>query len=76
MSDLTGKYALVTGAGRGIGAAIAKKLGDAGARVIVNDLDADVAEEVAASLPGAIAVPADLTVNPSFSSCKNGAVHT
>lgn len=61
MSSLTGKFALVTGAGRGIGAATAKKLSGAGARVIVNDLDADVAEEVAASLPGAIAAPADLT---------------
>ncbi len=61
MSSLTGKFALVTGAGRGIGAATAKKLSGAGARVIVNDLDADVAEEVAANLPGAIAAPADLT---------------
>lgn len=52
---------MVTGAGRGIGAATAKKLSDAGAKVVVNDLDADVAEEVAASLPGAIAAPADLT---------------
>ena len=61
MSNLAGKFALVTGAGRGIGAATAKKLSDAGALVIVNDLDADVAEEVAARLPGAVAAPADLT---------------
>ena len=32
----------MTGAGRGIGAATARKLSDAGVKVIVNDLDADV----------------------------------
>ncbi|RPG24066.1 MAG: SDR family NAD(P)-dependent oxidoreductase, partial [Gammaproteobacteria bacterium TMED92] len=61
MSNLQGQFALVTGAGRGIGAATAKKLTAAGARVVVNDLDADVAEDVAASLPGAVAYPAALT---------------
>ena len=58
---MQGKYALVTGAGRGIGAATAKKLSCCGARVLVNDLDAEVAQQVADALPGAVAYPADLT---------------
>ena len=42
---LDGKVALITGSGRGIGRAIALKQASEGARIVVNDLDADPAQE-------------------------------
>lgn len=45
MGKLDGKVALVTGAGRGIGHAIAVKLASEGARLVINDLDDEPAQE-------------------------------
>ena len=53
MSKLQGKVALVSGSGRGIGLAIAKKLAGEGASVVVNDLDAEPAEAAVAAIRAA-----------------------
>jgi 3-hydroxybutyrate dehydrogenase len=57
--DLTGRLALVTGGGRGIGAAIARRLASDGARVVVTGRSAAEIEGVAAEI-GGIALRADL----------------
>ena len=54
--DLTGKVALVTGASKGIGAAIARTLADNGASVMLSSRKITGLEEAAASMPGETAV--------------------
>jgi 3-oxoacyl-[acyl-carrier protein] reductase len=51
--DLTGKTALVTGASRGIGEAIARRLGETGAHVLCAARSADAVERVAAEITAA-----------------------
>jgi 2-hydroxycyclohexanecarboxyl-CoA dehydrogenase len=61
MGRLDDKIAIVTGAGQGIGRAIAGKLTAEGAAVVVADLDEAKANQTAAGLAGAVAVRADVT---------------
>jgi 3-oxoacyl-[acyl-carrier protein] reductase len=56
MAVLEGKAAIVTGSARGIGRATAELLAEHGARVLISDVDADLAEQVAAEIPGDTAV--------------------
>ena len=80
MSKLTGKVAIVTGASKGIGAAIAKRLAAAGASVVVNYASSrEGADRVVAEIVGkggkAIAVEADVSkaaaVQRLFDQTKN-----
>ena len=63
--DLSGEVAIVTGAGAGIGRAIAERLAEAGAAVAVSDLDGGAAQDVAAAIARAggtaVATACDVT---------------
>lgn len=65
MQLLENKTAIVTGSGRGIGAATAKLLAAHGANVVVTDIDPNPAEETVAAIRAAggsaVAVPVDVT---------------
>jgi 3-oxoacyl-[acyl-carrier protein] reductase len=62
---LEDQVAIITGSGRGIGAATGKLFAEHGAKVVVSDRDAEPAEEVVAAITkaggDAIAVPGDIT---------------
>ncbi len=59
--ELNDQIALVTGAGRGIGQAIADKLAENGARVVYTDVDYDTAEASASRWPQCAATEMDVT---------------
>jgi 3-oxoacyl-[acyl-carrier protein] reductase len=75
---LAGRAAFVTGAGQGLGAAIARGLAEAGARVVLADIDAHGAESAAAGLRAAgadcIAMELDVRSEAAFSRCFEAAV--
>jgi 3-oxoacyl-[acyl-carrier protein] reductase len=62
MGVLDGKVAIVTGSARGIGRATAELLSEHGAKVVINDLDGDVAQQTASEIAGETTVfSGDLT---------------
>lgn len=75
--DLTGKVALVTGASRGIGAAIARAFSAAGASVVITARNADALRALASELGGparALAVPADVSEQGAMARVVDAAV--
>ncbi|MGB4247041.1 MAG: SDR family oxidoreductase [Pseudohongiellaceae bacterium] len=63
--NLTGKVALITGSTKGIGLAIARRMAQAGARVVISSRNQDICDEVAASInaEGGVAVAIACNIN-------------
>lgn len=69
---IEGRGVVVTGAGRGIGRALAMRMAAEGARVVVNDLDADTARAVAGEV-GGTALPGDVATAEGVRALVDGA---
>jgi len=77
--NLSNRVAIVTGSGRGIGRAIALKLAEAGATVVVNDIDKiaeEVAQEIRAMKQQSQAVIADVSSAPDVAKLAESAIAT
>ena len=72
--NLNGRSALITGSARGIGLGTAAALARRGMRVAMLDVDADALERAAADVPGAIALPADVTDRDGLAAAVDAAV--
>jgi len=73
MADLTGRVAIVTGGGTGIGRAICVRLARDGAKVVVTDLSREAAEEtlgrIKSHAPHSTALKMDVTSEEEIASC-------
>ncbi len=78
MNRFEGKVAVITGSGRGIGAACAARLAAEGAAVVISDMDPKTTEETAAKIAGdggkAKGIAADVTQRESVEDLVKGAV--
>lgn len=72
--SIDGRSVLVTGAARGIGAEVSRRLAARGARVALVDLDATAVEAVASQCPGSVALVADVTDTEALQAAVQGAV--
>ncbi|ODT58293.1 MULTISPECIES: SDR family oxidoreductase [Paracoccus] len=70
--DLTGRRALITGSSQGIGLALARGLAQAGAQVVLNGRDAGRLAEAVAQIPGAVALPFDVTDHAAARAAVDG----
>ena len=64
---MAGKTAIITGAAQGLGEALARRLSDEGAKVVVADINFEAAQKTASSLKEAVAVKVDVT---SYEECR------
>lgn len=71
---LKDKVAVITGAGRGLGEAVARAYAAEGAKVIVSDIDAAAAQRVATSLPGASSFTCDVRVPAQVEALVDAAI--
>lgn len=76
--DLTGRVAVITGSSKGIGRAIAERLAEHGARVVISSRKAGPCEEVAAAInvrhpDSAIAIPANISSKDDLRRLTDGA---
>ncbi len=70
--DLTGRTALVTGSTQGIGLAIAARLAEAGARVVVNGRTQERVDEAVAQIEGdVVGVAADVATDDGVTTCSS-----
>jgi 3-oxoacyl-[acyl-carrier protein] reductase len=80
MGLLQDKVAIITGSGRGIGAAAARLFAQHGAKVVVTDIDAAPAQETVAAIQAAggqaLAVPADVTTDGGIEELIGQTVNT
>lgn len=75
MTDLTGKHAVITGGGSGIGLAIAKSLNEHGANISLMARNLDRLQEAAKGLNNASAIAVDITSESAVAKAFEGAVN-